>query len=100
MKTTFLCVCICLCLLIGLTCQSFSGLMEESSTFRCERGLVSLNDSFHEVKEKCGEPQSFSPGIWVYDFGTHSFIYMIKFNGGRVYKIINTGNYGNYKKPE
>jgi hypothetical protein len=67
---------------------------ENTSTMRCNGGIISLQDSFHEVQEKCGQPTSFSPGIWVYDFGKNEFVYMLKFNGGRVYKIINTGKYG------
>jgi len=74
--------------------EAAAGLMEESSTFRCNRGLVSISDTWYEVKEKCGEPTSFSSGEWVYDFGRNSFIYVLKFRNSKVYKIINTGNYG------
>jgi len=99
MRNTFLIVMTIAGVLIGEAKISFAGLNEESSTFRCKQGLVSLNDSFHDVREKCGEPQSHAPGMWIYDYGAYSFVYMIKFSGGRVYKIINTGNYGTNQKP-
>lgn len=67
---------------------------ENSGTMRCKGGIVSPQDSFHEVRRKCGEPTSFSTGIWIYDFGPNEFVYMLKFDGGKVYKILNTGKYG------
>lgn len=98
MKTTFLSAFLCVCVLIGMEKNSFAGLNEESNTFRCDNGLVSINDSFHEVRQKCGEPQSAGQGVWVYDFGSGDFVYMIEFQSGRVNRIINTGNYGNAGK--
>lgn len=32
--------------------------VQASSTLRCDSGLVSLDDSTHEVSQKCGEPLS------------------------------------------
>jgi len=81
-------------ILLSNEVKAASASMEESSTFRCDRGLVSIKDTFHEVREKCGEPTSFSNGQWVYDFGSYSFIYIIRFRDSKVHKIINTGNYG------
>lgn len=81
------------CLFVG-TSEGASNLMNESDTFRCSNKLVSRGDLFQEVKEKCGEPTSFGGSEWVYDFGPYSFIYVLKFRNSRVYKIINTGNYG------
>jgi hypothetical protein len=68
--------------------------LENRDTMRCNGGIVSLQDTFHEVRIKCGEPSSFSTGIWIYDFGQNEFVYMLKFEGGRVYQILNTGKHG------
>ena len=68
--------------------------LQETSSMRCSKGIVSINDTFYEVEQKCGLPTTSSPGQWIYDFGRNEFIYIIKFRDSRVHKIINTGNYG------
>jgi hypothetical protein len=81
------------CFLSATICESNDS-MKLSDTLRCNNGLVSVNDTWYEVKEKCGEPTSFAPGEWVYDFGKQEFLYIIKFRNSKVYRIYNTGNYG------
>jgi hypothetical protein len=81
----------------------------ETSTCRCENGIVSIGDAMVEVFAKCGEPtiksqreekragQDYDKGKrgfsivtideWSYNFGPNAFMYAIRFADGRVERI-------------
>lgn len=71
--------------------------LEDVSSLGCSDGIVNMGDSKSDVLEKCGEPtrkQGFQEYLWIYDFGSSSFVYYLTFTRGKVERI-QTGGYGN-----
>jgi hypothetical protein len=79
----------------------------QSDSLRCDRGIVSLNDTMPEVIGKCGPPvfqdrrdqlrsygdrhgrsyENVTVDEWTYNFGPQEFMYLVTFNNGRVARI-------------
>jgi hypothetical protein len=95
-----------LMLMFAHSLSSFAIDREDKSSLGCSDGIVNMGDTESEVIEKCGEPtrkersspsDHFTlpePNIWVYDFGSSSFVYYLTFTRGKVERI-QTGGYGN-----
>lgn len=80
----------------------------ETGTMRCQKGIVSINDTIPEVLGKCGPPafqdrrqetrasgplygRSYDVTTvddWTYNFGPQEFMYQLIFHNGRVSRII------------
>ncbi len=68
---------------------------------RCEPDAFRIGDRSFDVLTKCGEPvyrdlRSRSNAVvevWTYDFGQHSFVRYLEFQGGTLVRIA-TGTYG------
>jgi hypothetical protein len=64
--------------------------MDDTSTMRCDGGIVAAGDSEDSVKEKCGEPLQVltpdpqEPIKWVYDLGG---TYHVSIVNGKVERI-------------
>jgi len=73
--------------------------LDDTSSLRCDGGIVAPGDSADSVKEKCGEPQQMltpdpqEPVKWVYDFGGTQLKYYVSIVNGKVERI-QTGEYG------
>ena len=70
--------------------QPYSMALDDTSTMRCDGGIISTGDSEDSVKEKCGEPQQVltpdpqEPVKWVYDLGS---TYHVSIVNGKVERI-------------
>ena len=70
--------------------QSNSMAMDDTSTMRCDGGIVAAGDSEDSVKEKCGEPLQVltpdpqEPVKWVYDLGGTYYVSIVN---GKVERI-------------
>ena len=64
--------------------------LDDTSTMRCDGGIISMGDSEESVKEKCGEPQQVltpdpqEPVKWVYDLGSTYYVSIVN---GKVERI-------------
>ena len=108
MKKRAVCFVVFSFLILFIVCGSSSFAIDrvDESSLECSDGIVNLRDTESEVIEKCGEPtrkersspsDHFTlpePNIWVYDFGSSSFVYYLTFTRGKVERI-QTGGYGN-----
>lgn len=94
-------------ILAPLLLMMFLGVDPASSTdwdtFRCKNGLVSRNDIMAEVIKKCGQPSLtnkreetyyrggalviFTVEEWTYNQGPYEFMYLLRFENGRVARI-------------
>jgi len=97
------------CLLLALfffLLLPLSATAQQTSTMRCQNGIVSINDTIAEVLSKCGPPafqdrraETHSGGTshghhdavtvddWTYNFGPQAFMYQVIFENGRVNRI-------------
>lgn len=63
--------------------QPNSMALDDTSTMRCDGGIVAEGDSENNVKEKCGEPQQVltpdpqEPVKWVYDLGGTYYVSIV-----------------------
>jgi hypothetical protein len=70
--------------------QPNSMALDDTSTMRCDGGIVTAGDSEDSVKEKCGEPQQVltpdpqEPVKWVYDLGGTYYVSIVN---GKVERI-------------
>jgi hypothetical protein len=70
--------------------QPNSMALDDTSTMRCDGGIVTAGDSEDSVKEKCGEPQQVltpdpqEPIKWVYDLGSTYYVSIVN---GKVERI-------------
>ena len=64
--------------------------LDDTSSMRCDGGIVAPGDSADSVKEKCGEPQQVltpdpqEPVKWVYDLGGTYYVSIVN---GKVERI-------------
>ena len=64
--------------------------LDDTSSLRCDGGIVAPGDSADSVKEKCGEPQQVlnpdpqEPVKWVYDLGGTYYVSIVN---GKVERI-------------
>ena len=64
--------------------------LDDTSTMRCDGGIVAPGDLADSVKEKCGEPQQVltpdpqEPVKWVYDLGGTYYVSIVN---GKVERI-------------
>jgi hypothetical protein len=64
--------------------------LDDTSSLRCDGGIVAPGDSTDSVKEKCGEPQQVltpdpqEPIKWVYDLGGTYYVSIVN---GKVERI-------------
>ena len=71
--------------------------LDDTSSLRCDGGIVAPGDSADSVKEKCGEPQQVltpdpqEPVKWVYDLGGTYYVSIVN---GKVERI-QVGDEGN-----
>ena len=92
-------------LLFAHPLPSFATDRTDETSLWCSDGIVNMRDTEAEVLEKCGEPtrkerstpsDHFTlpkPNVWVYDFGSSSFVHYITFTRGKVERI-QSGGYG------
>lgn len=66
----------------------------------CQHDAFRIGDRTFDVLSRCGEPVSrdLRQGrtvveVWTYDFGPHTFVRFLEFQGGRLVRI-RTGSYG------
>lgn len=77
-------------LIFVFSIQPNSMALDDTSTMRCDGGIVSTGDSEDSVKEKCGEPQQVltpdpqEPVKWVYDLGSTYYVSIVN---GKVERI-------------
>jgi hypothetical protein len=70
--------------------QPNSMALDDTSTMRCDGGIVTAGDSEDSVKEKCAEPQQVltpdpqEPIKWVYDLGSTYYVSIVN---GKVERI-------------
>jgi hypothetical protein len=87
--------------LVGPGCifQPNAMAMDDTSTMRCDGGIVAAGDSEDSVREKCGDPQQVlrpdpqEPVKWVYNFGDTQFTNFVSIVNGKVERI-QIGKYG------
>ena len=67
---------------------------------RCQHDAFRIGDRTFDVLTRCGEPvyRDLRQGqtvleVWTYDFGPHTFVRFLEFQGGRLVRI-RTGSYG------
>jgi hypothetical protein len=84
-------------LVLGVTSNPFA--LDDTSSLECDGGIVVRGDSADSVREKCGDPQKIlrpdpqEPAVWVYNFGTTEFSYLVSIVNGNVERI-QMGDYG------
>lgn len=71
-----------------------AGFSGNAPAMRCGTELVDTGDTQREVAAKCGMPTFVEQNRWIYDPGSHKFIKIVHFGGGRV-QFIGSGQYGN-----
>jgi hypothetical protein len=82
---------------LSVTSNPFA--LDDTSSLHCDGGIVVRGDSEDSVREKCGDPQKIlrpdpqEPAVWVYNFGTTEFSYLVSIVNGNVERI-QTGDYG------
>lgn len=87
----------------------------QTSTFQCNNGIVSLGSTESEVVEKCGQPTSITyvevepdegsaayrkrhrkpdSQEWKYNLGPNQFMYLLVLREGKVSSIVSLNSYG------
>jgi hypothetical protein len=74
--------------------------MGGQSFMRCKGHVLNVGDSKHEVRTKCGKPNSIAIEdkeaeieTWVYDFGPGRFVHFLTFSGDSLERIESKGRF-------
>jgi len=70
-------------MVFGNTISIFAA--EKTSTMMCDEGVVNIGDTDADVREKCGEPNSWSMKEWIYNFDS---TFTVIFKEGKVLRIL------------